>query len=99
LTGDSLTAREAESIGLITECVADIEALDTISNAMIERMVHGAAQAIRLTKSSINAGLKLVANAVMDRAAAFEGITMMTEDHRNALEAFVAKLPATFIGR
>ena len=99
LTGDHIPAREAANIGLITECVADGEALDTVANAMVERMLHGAKHAIRYTKSSINAGLKQVANAVVDRAAAFEGLSMMTEDHRIALEAFIAKQPPTFVGK
>jgi enoyl-CoA hydratase len=98
LTGDHLPAQEAADFGLITQCVADAEELDSVADAMVDRMLHGAQHAIRLTKASINASLKQMSVAVTDRAAAFEGLTMMTEDHRIALEAFAAKQPPVFSG-
>ena len=99
LTGDAVKATDAAQMGLITECVPDAEALDTAADAMTQRMLHGAKYAIQFTKASINAGLRLTANAVIDRAAAYEGITMMTEDFRIALDAFRAKTPPEFQGR
>jgi len=62
-------------------------------------MRDGARMAIKFTKASINAGLRQVANAVVDRAASTEGLTMMTEDFVIALEAFMAKEPPEFVGR
>ena len=98
LTGDLIKAQEAADIGLITECVPRDE-LDHIVQAMAERMRDGARMAIKFTKASINAGLRQVADAVVDRAASTEGLTMMTEDFAIALDAFLAKEPPEFIGR
>jgi enoyl-CoA hydratase len=99
LTGDALGAREAETIGLITECVTDTTELDLVADALVERMLKSAKFAVRFTKASVNAGLRQVANAVVDRAVAFEGITMMTEDFAIALDAFAAKETPVFEGK
>jgi enoyl-CoA hydratase len=99
LTGDPVKAVDAEAMGLITQCVADASALDSAADAMVQRMLSGAKYAIRFTKASINAGLRQVATAVVDRAAAYEGLTMATEDFRIALEAFAAKQAAVFRGQ
>jgi enoyl-CoA hydratase/carnithine racemase len=73
--------------------------LDAVADAMVQRMLSGAKYANRFTKASINAGLRQVATAVVDRAASYEGLTMTTYDFRIALEAFAAKESAVFKGR
>jgi enoyl-CoA hydratase len=97
LTGDSIRGSEAAEIGLITEAVPD-DRLDDVVAAMADRLVGGAKHAIKWTKSSINAGLKLMANAVLDRATAAENLSQMTNDNRAALEAFLAKEKPKFTG-
>ncbi|MBO0730124.1 MAG: enoyl-CoA hydratase/isomerase family protein, partial [Acidimicrobiaceae bacterium] len=97
LTGDSIKGAEAADIGLITEAVPD-DRLDEVVNQMAARLLSGAKYAIKWTKTSINAGLKQTANAVMDRAAAFENLTQMTDDNRIAIEAFLAKEKPKFTG-
>jgi len=99
LTGDAIPAADAAQMGLITQCVADGDELDAVVDAMARRMLDGATYAIQFTKASINAGLRQVANAVVDRAAAYEGVTLMTEDFRSALEAFSTKQTPKFTGR
>jgi enoyl-CoA hydratase len=39
-----------------------------------------------------------MANAILDRAAAYETVTQMTNDNRAALEAFLAKEEPRFTG-
>ncbi len=97
LTGDPIRGNEAAEIGLITEAVPD-EQLDDVVDAMAQRMASGATLAIRYTKAAINAGLKVTAAAVLDRAAAFENVTLFTNDNRNAVEAFLTKEKPTFSG-
>lgn len=87
LTGDVIDGATAERYGLITEAVAD-EDLDSTVQAMADRMANSAQFAIKGTKNAINAGLKQIANTIIDRSGAFENMTMMTEDHKIALEAF-----------
>ena len=67
--------------------------------AMAERLAAGATNAIKWTKASINAGLKVTANAIIDRAAAYENLTMLMEDHRIAVAAFQNRSTPQFTGR
>jgi enoyl-CoA hydratase len=97
LTGDPIKGGEAARIGLITESVAD-EELDATVDGLAARLSSGATHAIKWTKSSINAGLKVTANAIIDRAGAFENLSQMTNDNRSALEAFLAKEKPKFTG-
>jgi enoyl-CoA hydratase len=97
LTGDPIRGSEAAEIGLITEAVPD-EELDSTVARLAARLAAGATYSIKWTKASINAGLKVTANAIIDRAAAFENMTQMTNDNRIGLEAFLAKEKPTFTG-
>ena len=64
MTGDLLTAVEAERIGLINYVVPEDE-LDAQVYAMAERLAGGATKAIRWTMA-VNIGLKQMAHSVMD---------------------------------
>jgi enoyl-CoA hydratase len=97
LTGDAIRGSDAAEIGLITEAVPD-EQLDEVVAAMAQRLLGGAKHAIKWTKASINAGLKLMATSIMDKATAAENLSQMTDDNRIALEAFLAKEKPKFIG-
>jgi len=98
LTGDAITAEDAAQIGLITEVVSADE-LDATVDAMAMRLLQGPRYAIRFTKASINAGLKAVATSVLDRAAAYEGLSMVMQDHKIAVDAFAAREKPEFTGR
>ena len=73
------------------------EDIDSSVQALAEQLRDGAKYSIRWTKTSINAGLKVMANAIIDRAAAFENVTQLMEDHKIALEAFSKKEKPKFI--
>jgi len=62
LTGDMLSAHEAERIGLINHAVPD-EELDRHVYDLAERLANGATKAIRWTKTVVNIGLKQLAIA------------------------------------
>lgn len=98
LTGDPIFGKEAAEIGLITEAVPADE-IDAVVAAMAERLANGATQAIKWTKTSVNAGLKVTANAIIDRAAAYENLTMLMDDHRIALKAMGERTKPVFTGR
>ena len=97
LTGDSIKGAKAAEIGLITEAVPG-EELDEVVAALADRLANGATHAIKYTKSAINAGLKVMTNTILDRAAAFETITQMMNDNRIAVDAFLAKEKPKFTG-
>jgi enoyl-CoA hydratase len=97
LTGDPIKGQEAAEIGLITEAVPD-DQLDEVVAAMAKRLASGATYAIRWTKAAINAGLKVSAAAIIDRAVAHENLTQFTNDNRMALDSLIAKEKPTFTG-
>lgn len=97
MTGDLLTATEAERIGLINHVVPEDE-LDARVYAMAERLANGATRAIRWTKTSINIGLKRYAHSVMDTCLGYEMLTFASNDHREAVDAFVNKRRPEFKG-
>lgn len=98
LTGDPIKGKEAAEMGLITEAVP-AEEIDEVVDKMAKRLAAGATHSIKWTKAAINAGLKVTASAVIDRAASFENITQLLEDHRIALEALKEKKKPTFVGK
>jgi len=97
LTGDAIKGGRAAEIGLITDAIPD-EELDQVVAELATRLRHGASYSIKWTKASINAGLKVTANAIIDRAGAFENLTQMTNDNRLGMEAVLKKQKATFTG-
>ena len=97
MTGDLLTAVEAERIGLINYVVPEDE-LDAQVYAMAERLAGGATKAIRWTKMAVNIGLKQMAHSVMDACIGYEMLTFATNDHRVAVEALKNKREFEFKG-
>lgn len=98
LTGDPIFGRDAADIGLITAAVP-VEEIDQVVATMAARLASGPTFALKWTKAAINAGLKVTAAAVIDRAAAFENLTMLMQDHGIALEAMKTRAKPAFIGR
>lgn len=98
MTGDSIEAKEAERIGLINRVVPP-EKLDETVWELALRLANGPIHAIRWTKVSVNKRLKATANLILDTSLALEGLTFQTEDHREAVQAFVEKRKPQFRGR
>lgn len=97
MTGDPLTAREAERIGLINHVVPDDE-LDARVDAFAQKLASGAPQAIKYTKVSVNLGLKALAHTILDASMAYEMVTFKTKDHVEAVASFLGKRKPNFTG-
>ncbi len=95
LLGDPLTGVEAASIGLITLAVPAAE-LDATVERWARRLADGAQQAIRYTKTAINLQLKQVMATVFDAGIAYEGLTMASADHKEAVSAMLEKRKPVF---
>jgi enoyl-CoA hydratase len=95
LTGELLTAKKAEEIGLINHCVPAGE-LDSAVDAFCERLLKGATSAIRWTKVLINLELKRVATALIDAGIAYEAVSVRTADHREGVKALQEKRKPIF---
>jgi enoyl-CoA hydratase len=95
LTGELLTARKAEEIGLINHCVSPDE-LDDAVEGFCSKLLEGATDAVRWTKVLINLELKRAANAVMDAGIAYEALSVRSSDHREGVRALQEKRRPAF---
>lgn len=98
MTGELIPAPKAAAIGLINYSLPP-EELDAAVDAFAHRLSKGALRAISATKQTVNLGLKQVATAVMDASIAYEKLTVYSQDHAEAVKAFLEKRPAKFIGK
>jgi enoyl-CoA hydratase len=98
LTGDPLTAPEAERIGLVNQVVPAAD-LDGAAMALAGRLAAGAPLAVRYTKLAVNKLVKQALNVAFDTSTALELLTFLSEDHQEALRAMNEKRPPDFRGR
>lgn len=98
LTGDPLTGAEAAAIGLIHKAVPTDE-LDAAVAAYAARLANGATYAIKATKRSINMGLRAQAQMLTEAHVGIEQLTLLSQDHREAILAFKEKRAPRFKGR
>jgi len=95
LSGDLMTADEAERIGLIAYAVPTEELDDKVAE-WTEKLAAGAQKAIRYTKALINIGLKQQLAAMVDAGFALETVSSRSKEHAEAVNAFVAKRKPNF---
>jgi len=98
MTGELMSAAEAERIGLINHAVA-ADQLDARVDSFADRLAAGPPQAIRWTKVSVNVGLRQLAHSIMDASIAYEWLSGRSSDHREAVAAFLEKRAPKFTGR
>lgn len=90
MTGDSLTAVEAERIGLVNHVVPADE-LVSQAQALAARLAAGSRIAIRSTKASLNKHVRDAVNLVLDTSLSLEKECFSSSFHKQAIEAFAAK--------
>jgi enoyl-CoA hydratase len=98
LTGDALTGREAEEIGLITQAVPAAD-LDATVEAWATRLANGASVALYGTKRALNMAIRQQAQVYMDAQLGLESASRLSRDHAIAIDAFLDKQEPTFEGR
>lgn len=98
MTGDPLTAEEAERIGLVNRVFPPDRLLDE-TTAFAQRLAQGAPLAIRFTKMAVNKLIKDALNVAFDSAAGLELVTFLSDDHKEALRAIAEKRPPDFRSR
>jgi len=98
MTGQLMSATEAERIGLINHVVPP-DQLEAKVDAFADRLAAGAPQAIRWTKVAVNIGLKQLAHSIMDAAISYEWLSARSSDHREAVAAFLEKRAPKYTGR
>ncbi len=86
LTGELLSGKRAAEIGLVNHALPAAE-LDAAVDAFCQKLLNGAADAIRWTKVVMNLELKRIAHAVLDAGIAYESLSVRTADHREGVQA------------
>lgn len=98
LTGDPVTAAEAERIGLVNE-VVPADQLASRGRWWAARLAAGAPLAVRATKAAVNQQIKRALLDSYDVSTASELFTFLSADHAEALAALAEKRPPRFEGR
>jgi 2-(1,2-epoxy-1,2-dihydrophenyl)acetyl-CoA isomerase len=97
LTTDSLSATEAERIGLVSR-VVPAEALAGEARALATRLAAAAPRALALTKQALRHSLETGLEPALEHEAELQGQAGATKDHAEGLRAFVDKRPPRFRG-
>jgi enoyl-CoA hydratase len=90
MTGDLLPAAEAARMGLINYAVP-AEELDAKVDELVAKILGNPRWAVRWTKTVANIPLRELAARLSDPAVAYEILSNMTEDRKEAVAAFLEK--------
>lgn len=96
--GDNIQAVEAARLGLITHAVPAAE-LDARIDDLVVRLQKLPPFALRGTKKAINHTLKNLALSTFEFGVSLETQSQLTQDHAEAVNAFVEKRRPAFTGR
>ncbi|MDV9171506.1 enoyl-CoA hydratase/isomerase family protein [Streptomyces sp. W16] len=96
--GDTVTAADAERLGLVNRVVPDGE-LEKTAREWAQRLATGPTRAIALTKQLVNASLDSDRTTAFAAEAAAQEINMTTEDAREGVASFVERRSAEYRGR
>ena len=97
MTGRTVGAREAETIGLVTKVVPAGE-LDKTVDEMAEKLANGPTKALGLSKRVVNQASRLELSEAMEYEAQNQDIAGKTKDHLEAVKAFLEKRQPKFSG-
>jgi enoyl-CoA hydratase/carnithine racemase len=98
LTGDTIDARTAESIGLVSRVVPG-DQLSREAHAVARRIAVNPAKALRLAKRLLREGQQQRLSDVLELSAAFQALAHETKDHEEAVAAFLEKREPRFTGQ
>ena len=98
LSGEPVTAAEADRIGLVNHVVPQAELLE-FSRQWLRKVLANAPLALGLTLQAVDVGLEAGLEQGLRYEAAAFGLTTATEDKREGTRAFLEKRPAAFAGK
>jgi enoyl-CoA hydratase len=99
MTGDLLTAREAERIGLVNRVVAQGTAYEEAMRVARRFADDLPPVAVKWTKYAINKTIRDSLASSFDVSLALELLSFMTEDRAEAVASFLEKRKGNFVGR
>jgi enoyl-CoA hydratase len=98
MTGERVSGTEAARLGLALRAVPDDRLLDE-ATAVARKLADAAPLAVQGTKTTVNKIVRERMNLLLDTGLALEGGTFVSDDHKEAAAAFVAKRRPEFRGR
>jgi enoyl-CoA hydratase/carnithine racemase len=98
LTGDSIDAATALAWGLVTEVVPAAQ-LEDAALAIARRMAANPSHGLRLTKRLLREGQHMRLDSLLEMSAAYQALAHHTEDHAEAVAAFLGKREPQYQGR
>lgn len=97
LTGDMIDARDALACGLVSQVVPDAELMDA-ARALARRIAANPPHAVRMTKRLLWEGRRTDLPSLLEMAASMQAAAHATDDHAEAVDAFLAKRSPEFRG-
>ncbi|MDP3675305.1 MAG: crotonase/enoyl-CoA hydratase family protein [Novosphingobium sp.] len=98
LTGGMLDAQEALAAGLVSRVVPDAELLET-ARSLAARIAANPPHAVRMTKRLLREARLASLPTILEASAAAQALCHTTEDHAEAVSAFLEKRKPSFHGR
>jgi enoyl-CoA hydratase len=98
LTGEMITAEEAQRIGLVNRIYEPGELLPA-AEAMARKIIANAPIAVKYTMEAIERGIEMSQEEGLFLEATLFGLSCATEDMREGTKAFLEKRPPSFRGQ
>ena len=97
-TGDRVDGNEAHRMGLVSKVVPH-EELTGVAMELASRLAQGPTQALSLTKYLVHKSLETNLRESLELAHVAQELARQTEDHKEAVQAFLEKRKPEFKGR
>ncbi len=98
LTGEMISAEEAQRIGLVNHVYEPAELLPA-AEAMAKKIIANAPIAVKYTMDAIEHGMEMQQEEGLFLEATLFGLACTTEDMREGTKAFLEKRPGQFKGK
>jgi len=95
MTGDFISAAEAEAIGLYNRVVPRAQ-LESATREFAEKLTRGPALGLAKTKEMLNREMNMGFESALEAEAVAQALCMQTPDFKEAHAAFIEKRKAKF---
>lgn len=96
-TGEVIGAQQAADWGLVSRVVPAGQLIET-ANELAARIAANPPHAVRLTKRLLREAMHTRLDTLLEMAASFQALSHQTDDHREAVSAFLEKRAPVFKG-